>query len=72
MIIGNHIKEVRKELGLSQTSLAEMVGVERTSLSHIERGVWNPSVSTMIAISTALRKQLGEIFFNPDIPRDSH
>ena len=38
----NHLKEVRTAANLSQTQLAEMVGVSRNTISSIETGQFNP------------------------------
>lgn len=36
--------------------------MERTSLSQIETGAYNPSAETMRKISDALKRPLGDIF----------
>lgn len=38
LILKNNLKEARAELKLSQTQLAEMVGVSRNTISSIEIG----------------------------------
>ena len=38
LILKNRLKEVRKGKKLSQTELAEMVGVSRNTISSIETG----------------------------------
>lgn len=67
MIIGNKIAEIRKELGMTQQELADIIKFERSSVGHIEIGSWYPSAETMRLISDALQKPLGDIFFNPDV-----
>lgn len=66
-VLGNNIARLRKELGVTQQELADMIDMERTSLSQIETGAYNPSAETMKKISDALRRPLGDIFFNPDV-----
>jgi transcriptional regulator with XRE-family HTH domain len=39
---------------LSQTQLAALTGIDQSDLSKIERGVSNPSVSTLERIAKAL------------------
>lgn len=51
MNIGNAIKELRKEKGLSQRDLAEKAGLTQTSLSQIESGVKRPNPSTIKKIT---------------------
>ena len=43
LILKNRLKEVRKEKKLSQTVLAEMVGVSRNTIRSIETGQFNPT-----------------------------
>ncbi|PIC56348.1 glycosyl hydrolase [Sporosarcina sp. P12(2017)] len=66
-MFANHIKELRKEMNLTQAELAERVGIGRTALSKIENGAYYPSAKTMKKISDVLNKPIGEIFFNTNI-----
>ncbi|ARD48428.1 hypothetical protein SporoP37_09825 [Sporosarcina sp. P37] len=66
-MFANHIKELRKQMNLTQAELAEQVGIGRTALSKIENGAYYPSAKTMKKISDVLNKPIGEIFFNTDI-----
>ncbi|MEK5162019.1 helix-turn-helix transcriptional regulator [Paenibacillus sp. FSL R5-0527] len=66
-VLGNHIARIRKELNMTQQELAALIEMERTSLSQIETGAYNPSADTMKKISDALGRPLGDIFFNPDV-----
>ena len=66
-MFANHIKELRKQMNLTQAELAERVGIGRTALSKIENGAYYPSAKTMKKISDVLNKPIGEIFFNTDI-----
>ncbi|ULO08907.1 helix-turn-helix transcriptional regulator [Paenibacillus sp. 19GGS1-52] len=66
-VLGNNIATIRKELKITQQDLADSIGMERTSLSQIETGAYNPSADTMKKISDALMRPLGDIFFNPDV-----
>ena len=43
MSIGEKIKELRKNQGLSQQQLAELANIDQRSLSHIECGNTFPS-----------------------------
>ena len=43
LILRNRLKTVRKEKKLSQTELAELVGVSRNTVSSIETGQFNPT-----------------------------
>ncbi|PID66609.1 MAG: hypothetical protein CR975_02215 [Gammaproteobacteria bacterium] len=46
----NRIREERKKLGLSQTQLAEMVGLKLNAQSKYERGETEPKASYFIAL----------------------
>ncbi|MFC1966473.1 helix-turn-helix transcriptional regulator [Chloroflexota bacterium] len=38
----NYIRDRRKELGLSQTRLACLIGMAESTLSNLELGKWKP------------------------------
>lgn len=61
--IGFNIKKVRKQKGLSQERLAELVGKSRNYIGMIERGESNIPTGTLIDISTALNVH-PKTFFN--------
>ena len=58
-----HIKEIRKEKGLTQDDLASIVGVSRQTINAIEKGDYNPTINLCIAICKALNKTLDELFW---------
>lgn len=60
--LGKNIMEVRKRHSMSIKALAEAAGVTSSLLSQIERGIANPSISTMKAISDALQVPLYDFF----------
>lgn len=59
---GEQIRIKRKEAELSQEELAEKIGVHRTYMSFIERGIRNPSLLMVFKISRALKLKLPELF----------
>lgn len=52
------VAAARAVSGLSQKELADMTGIDQSDISKIERGVANPSVSTLERIARALGGQL--------------
>lgn len=64
-VIGNRIKQLRKENGVSQQELADYLGIERTSLSKIENMKYNPSPRVMQKTSEFFGLPIGEIFLTP-------
>lgn len=63
LILKNHLKEIRKEKGLSQAELAAMVGVSRNTISSIETGQFNPTAKLALIICIAVEKKFEEIFY---------
>jgi transcriptional regulator with XRE-family HTH domain len=59
---GEAIREMRKQRGISQESLALMCGLDRTYISGIERGVRNPSLTNILRIAAALQVAPAELF----------
>ena len=51
---GKVLKELRHSAALSQDALAEKADLERTFISFLERGERQPTLSTIIALASAL------------------
>ena len=64
--VGNNIKELRANLGITQAQLAELVGVARVSILSIENGRFIPTVETALRISNALGVPTEKIFWLRD------
>ena len=58
LILNNHLKEIRIEKKLSQSQLAEMVGVSRNTISSIETGQFNPTAKLALILCIALDRRL--------------
>lgn len=63
LIIKNRLKKVRAEKNLSQSRLAEMVGVSRNTISSIETGQFNPTAKLALILCIALDKKFEDIFY---------
>ncbi len=63
LILKNNLKEVRTEKKLSQSALAEMVGVSRNTISSIETGQFNPTAKLALILCIALDKKFEELFY---------
>lgn len=59
----NNLKEARAEKKLSQTQLAEMIGVSRNTISSIETGQFNPTAKLALTLCIALDKKFEELFY---------
>lgn len=51
---GQVIQRIRRERGMTQEQLGEMIGVASNSISRIERGLLIPALPTLIDICNAL------------------
>ena len=63
LTLKNRLKEARTELKISQTQLAEMVGVSRNTISSIETGQFNPTAKLALILCIALDKKFEELFY---------
>lgn len=52
--VGERIRQAREHSGLTQAALAEAAGISDETISRIERGAYEPAVSTLVAIARAL------------------
>lgn len=59
---GKRIKAIRASRRLSQEQFANIVDIDRTYISGIERGVRNPSLLVLAQISRGLQLSLSELF----------
>ncbi|WP_318662942.1 helix-turn-helix transcriptional regulator [Treponema sp.] len=63
LVLKNNLKQVRGEMNLSQTQLAEMVGVSRNTISSIETGQYCPTAKLALILCIALDKKFEELFY---------
>jgi len=63
LVLHNNLKEVRAEQKLSQSQLAEMVGVSRNTISSIETGQFNPTAKLALILCIALDKKFEDLFY---------
>ena len=63
LILKNRLKEIRAEKKISQSELAEMVGVSRNTISSIETGQFSPTAKLALILCMALEKKFEDVFF---------
>ena len=59
----NQLKEARTEKNLSQSQLAELVGVSRNTISSIETGQFNPTAKLALILCIALDRKFEDLFY---------
>lgn len=57
-LLGQRIRQKRKELQMTQNQLSEKCGVSLNMISHIEVGQSTPSLNTLLRISLALKASI--------------
>lgn len=60
--LGEKIRKLRKEKGITQEKLAEAIKISRTHMGHIEQGRKTPSLKVLEKLSRALKIPLPELF----------
>lgn len=60
--MGNRLREIRQERGMSLEDLARLSGVSKSTISRIELGESEPTQSVMCKICKALGLKLDEVF----------
>ncbi len=61
MALCERIKERRQEMGMTQSQLAELVGVTPQAISKWENGVGSPDISLIVPLANALRITTDEL-----------
>ncbi len=57
-ILGEMIKSVRKERRLTQEQLGELVGVNKSQISKLERNTKNVTIETILKVFRALKTNI--------------
>lgn len=60
------LKTARIEHDMTQSDLADAVGITRQTVGLIESGNYNPTLSLCIAICKTLGKTLNDLFWEED------
>ena len=58
----NRLKEIRKKVGLSQYQLARLSGLSQSTVSHIARGAFLPTIDSAYKIAAVLGVRVEELF----------
>ena len=52
--VGEALANARTHIGISQTELSKRTGIDQSDISKIERGIANPSISTLDRLAKAM------------------
>ncbi len=63
--LAKNISELRESKGFTQTQLAKLAGLPRSTLTHLESGAGNPSLSNLMAVASALQVNVEELLTKP-------
>lgn len=66
MKVGQRIKELRKEVGLSQEALANKAEIDRTYVTDVENGRRNISIENLEKLVDALQVPFKDFFNSPN------
>lgn len=57
-VLGEMIKSVRKERKLTQSQLGELIGVQKSQISKLERSAKNVTIETILKVFNALKANI--------------
>lgn len=58
----NRLKAAREERGLTQSALAELIGVSRKTINTVENGIFVPSTIIALKLAAALDEPVEGLF----------
>ncbi len=56
--VASQVKEARKEVHLTQQNLADLTGTQKSNISRMESGRYNPSLDFLVKVASSLGKEL--------------
>lgn len=57
-----HIKEFRESRNMKQSELADLVGIRRETIVHLENGRYNPSLKLAMDIAKVFHTTVEDLF----------
>src|SRR6266849_260933 len=68
MVIGDRLRALREQKGLSQGDIEKQSGLKRAYISRVEHGHTVPSVETLEKLARALEVPLYQLFYEGEKP----
>lgn len=62
MMLKTKIKEYREKENMKQSELADLIGVRRETIVHLENGRYNPSLKMAMDIAKVFHTTVEELF----------
>ncbi|MFA5780612.1 MAG: helix-turn-helix transcriptional regulator [Elusimicrobiota bacterium] len=59
--LGQNLKRIRTEKGLSQGDIMKTLGMPKSFISNIENGKTNPTLSTITKLAKAMGVSVGDL-----------
>lgn len=56
--VGQKIREIRERRGLTTSDVANIVGIDRTTVSKLETANWSPTLDQVLKIAAAVGVRL--------------
>ena len=63
--LAQNLVDIRKKRGLSQLQLSKIANIPRSTLTYVESGSGNPSLSNLVKIAGALQISIDELVSSP-------
>lgn len=64
---GNQIKQMREQLGLSQSQFAALINANTATIQMWEQGVSKPTTYTLFLLQEYVNKLLAEKYFDEEV-----
>src|SRR5512138_3895696 len=61
-LVGRKIRQLRRQRKLTQTELAEKIGIHQSDLSRMEQGEYKVGLDTLLKILQTFNLSIGEFF----------
>jgi len=58
--LGDNIRRIRQEKGMSQGDISRALDMDRGYISRVEKGIKNPTIDTLSKIANALKVNIDE------------
>jgi transcriptional regulator with XRE-family HTH domain len=68
--LGEKLKAIRLEKGISSVQLEALSGVDQSTISRIENNLRSPTIETLLKICEALEISIIDLIGNQDLPTD--